>query len=161
MRATLEVAGRTHDLELERAPGGAWMVTVDGEAFQARLEPNGDGVLVRVGERTLHLRLAPGHAVVERRPVPFRILGVELAAAAAGKAGGHVTHVRPPMNGKLERLLVKTGEAVAKGDVLFVLEAMKMQNEVRAPVAGRVAAIHLAAGATVEPRQVVLDLEPA
>ena len=160
MRAALEVAGRTHEVELERAADGSWTVLVDGESFTARLEPNGDGVLVRVDGRTLHLRIGPGQALVERQPVAFRILGVELAsAAAAGKAGGHVLHVRPPMNGKLERILVTPGQQVAKGDVLFVLEAMKMQNEVRAPVAGRVAAIHLAAGATVEPRQAVLDLQ--
>jgi pyruvate carboxylase subunit B len=62
------------------------------------------------------------------------------------------------MNGKVERILVKAGQAVAKGDVLFVLEAMKMQNEVRSPVAGTVQAVHAAAGAVVEPSQVLVEI---
>ena len=77
----------------------------------------------------------------------------------AARGASPLTLVRPPMNGKLERILVQEGQQVAKGDVLFVLEAMKMHNEVKASSAGQVAAIHLVVGATVEPRQVVLDLK--
>ena len=65
------------------------------------------------------------------------------------------------MTGKLDSFRVEVGQAVAKGDVLFVLEAMKMLNEVRAPAAGTVTAIHLKPGATLETSQVVLELGPA
>lgn len=160
MDVTLDVAGQTHDLRLTKAKGG-WSVEVDGETFEARLDRNGSGVLVRIGDRTLHVTLGRAReAAIDGRPVAYRVQAVA-GSALPGKAGpAHATHVRPPMNGKLERILVKQGEEVAKGDVLFVLEAMKMHNEVKAPVAGRVAALHLQVGATVEPRQVVLDLEP-
>lgn len=160
MDAALEVGGTTHDLRLTKGKGG-WSVEVDGETFEARLDRNGAGLLVRIGERTLHVTLGrAGEAVVDGKPIAYRVQTVT-GSALPGKAGpAHATHVRPPMNGKLERILVKQGQQVAKGDVLFVLEAMKMHNEVKAPVAGRVAALHLQVGATVEPRQVVLDLEP-
>ncbi|MEK6975503.1 MAG: biotin/lipoyl-containing protein [Candidatus Thermoplasmatota archaeon] len=160
MDATLDVDGRAHDVRLAKGKSG-WSVEVDGDAFEARLDRNGSGVLVRIGDRTLHVSLGrPGEAVVDGKPIAYRVQTVS-GSAVPGKAGpAHATHVRPPMNGKLERILVKPGQEIAKGDVLFVLEAMKMHNEVKAPVAGKVAAIHLQAGATVEPRQIVLDLEP-
>lgn len=160
MEVTLEVEGQAHDLRLTKAKGG-WSVEVDGEAFEARLDRNGSGVLVRIGDRTVHVTLArPGEAAVDGKPTAYRVQSVT-GSAIPGKAGpAHATHVRPPMNGKLERILVHPGQQVAKGDVLFVLEAMKMHNEVKAPVAGKVAAVHLTVGTTVEPRQVVLDLEP-
>jgi biotin carboxyl carrier protein len=160
MDATLDVGGQAHDLRLTKGKGG-WSVEVDGDAFEARLDGNGSGTLVRIGDRTLHVELVgAGEARIDGKTVRYRIGGVT-GSALPGKAGAtHATHVRPPMNGKLERLLVAPGQQVAKGDVLFVLEAMKMHNEVKAPVAGKVAAVHLQAGATVEPRQVVLDLEP-
>jgi biotin carboxyl carrier protein len=161
MDATMEVDGRAHDLRLVKGKAG-WTVDVDGEAFEARLDRNGSGVLVRIGDRTLHVMLSrPGEASIDGKPTAYRVQAVS-GSALPGKAGAaHATHVRPPMNGKIERILVGPGQQVAKGDVLFVLEAMKMHNEVKAPMAGRVSAIHLQPGAIVEPRQVVLDLEPA
>lgn len=160
MDATIEVGGTAHDLRLTKGKAG-WSVDVDGEAFEGRLDRNGSGVLVRIGDRTLHISLGrPGEATIDGKAVTYRVQTVT-GSAVPGKAGlTHATHVRPPMNGKLERILVEQGQEVAKGDVLFVLEAMKMHNEVKAPVAGRVATLHLQAGSTVEPRQVVLDLEP-
>ena len=161
MDVTLDLAGATHDLHLARRKGG-YDVQAGGETLAADLQRNGSGVLVRIGDRTVHVELVrPGEARVDGKPVAYRIQSVTGSATEGPAAKAHGTHVRPPMNGKLTSINVKVGQAVAKGDVLFVLEAMKMHNEVKAPVAGKVAAVHLQAGATVEPRQVVLDLEPA
>lgn len=160
MRTLLEVNGIPHEVTLTRQ-GDAWQVDVDGDVYTVRPERNGAGLLLRVGDRTLHVDLAgPGTARVEGQAVHYRIHEVTGSASALASGPARATPVRPPMNGKLDRVLVKPGQEVAKGEVLFILEAMKMHNEVKAPVAGRVAAVHLAAGATVEPRQVVLDLEP-
>lgn len=160
MRTTIDVNGTTHDLTLQKVKGG-WQIDVDGDTFTLLLDRNGSGTLVRVGERTLHVELAgPGRARVDGEPVAYRIQAVSGTLLQGATGPARATHVRPPMNGKLERFAVATGAIVAKGDVLYVLEAMKMHNEVRAPVAGRVGAIHVAVGAVVEPRQIILDLEP-
>lgn len=159
VRATLELDGRAFEVGLTPM-GDRWNVDVDGEAFDVRLAPNGIGCQLTVGKRVLHIQLGERDARIDGAATPYRILAVTGAGAVGTKAASHTTHVRPPMNGKLERLAVAVGQTVAKGDVLFVLEAMKMQNEVRSPAAGRVAAIHLQAGATVEPKHVVLDIEP-
>ncbi len=160
MDVTLELDGAPFDLGLAKAKGG-WAVEAGGEGLHARLERNGAGLLVRVGDRTLHVELAKdGTARIDGKPVAYRIVSVTGTAVAGAAGAHHTTHVRPPMNGKLESIRVQAGQKVAKGDVLFVLEAMKMHNEVKAPVAGVVKAVHLQPGATVEPKQVVLDLDP-
>ena len=53
------------------------------------------------------------------------------------------------MPGTILEVRVSNGQAVKEGDVLFILEAMKMENEILAPVAGKVAAVSVAKGATV------------
>lgn len=158
MRATIEAGGRAHEVSVDRKAG---TVTVDGQAFKVRLQRNSAGVIVDVDGKPLHVTLGDGSATIEGSEVRWRVAELSLAGSAEGAGGGHGARVRPPMNGKVERLLVQPGQAVQKGDVLFVLEAMKMHNEVRSPVAGKVTAVHAAAGAAVEPSQVVVEVSPA
>ena len=158
MRATLEVDGAVHEIALDRKAG---TVTVDGEPFAAALERNGAGLVVIVAGQRLHVRLGAGSAEVEGQSLSWRVTAVSQADGPEGAQAAHGARVKPPMNGKLERMLVKLGQVVAKGDLLFVLEAMKMQNEVRSPVAGRVTAIHGQVGAAVEPSQVLVEIGPA
>ena len=70
------------------------------------------------------------------------------AAPVAAPAGGET--VLSPMPGNILSVAVKAGDAVKKGDLLLVLEAMKMENEILAPCDGTVASVAVAAGATVE-----------
>ena len=78
------------------------------------------------------------------------------APKAAGKAGSVV--VKAPMPGNINKVNVKPGDAVKKGDVLIVLEAMKMENDVCAPEDGTVASVEVAKGATVETDAVLVTL---
>lgn len=74
------------------------------------------------------------------------------AAAAARKGGGGATDkvVKAPMPGRVVRLLVSAGAEVAAGTTLCVIEAMKMENEVKAKAACKVLDVHVSEGATVE-----------
>ena len=78
------------------------------------------------------------------------------APKAAGKAGA--VAVKAPMPGNIIKVNVKPGDAVKKGDVLVVLEAMKMENDVCAPEDGTVASVEVAKGATVETDAVLVTL---
>jgi len=62
------------------------------------------------------------------------------------------------MPGKILKVNVTAGQAVKKGDVLVVLEAMKMENEIQAPQDGTVASVDTSAGATVESGDVLVSL---
>ncbi|MFA5944498.1 MAG: biotin/lipoyl-containing protein [Candidatus Thermoplasmatota archaeon] len=158
MRVTLEVDGTSHEVAIDRKAG---TVTVDGEPFTAALERNGAGTVAVVAGQRLHVRLGAGSAEIEGDLLAWRVTALSAADGPDGAQAAHGARVKPPMNGKLERMLAKVGQVVAKGDILFVLEAMKMQNEVRSPVAGRVTAVHGHVGGAVEPSQVLVEIGPA
>ena len=142
MKFTLEIDGVAYEVAIDRK---ARTVTVDGERFPL------DGKAVRL--------LQDGCADVAGREVVYSVRDLQVAGITGATARGP-SKVKPPMTGKLESIKVSVGQAVAKGDVLFVLEAMKMHNEVRSPAAGKVTAIHLNAGTTLETNQVVLEIQP-
>jgi biotin carboxyl carrier protein len=78
------------------------------------------------------------------------------AEPQAPVVGGTV--VLPPMPGRVVEIRVREGEKVAKGHVLLVLEAMKMRNEVLAPVAGTVTALKVQVGSNVRAREPMVVL---
>ena len=157
-RATFEVDGAPHEVAIDRKAG---TVTVDGQTYKVALERNGAGLVIHVGDRRLHVRLGDGTAEVEGEALAWRVTGIGSAAGGAGGAAATGARVKPPMNGKLDRMIAKVGQTVAKGDILFVLEAMKMQNEVRSPMAGVVTAVHGQVGGAVEPSQVLVEIAPS
>ncbi len=79
-------------------------------------------------------------------------------SAAAGGASGPAPLVAP-MPGLVVRVNVAVGDAVAAGQGLVVMEAMKMENELRAPAGGTVRAVHAAPGAAVNKGAVLVELE--
>ncbi len=82
-------------------------------------------------------------------PAPAPVAAPAPAAApVAAPAGGET--VSAPMPGNILAVNVTAGQAVKKGDVLMVLEAMKMENEIMSPVDGTVASVAVTKGATVE-----------
>lgn len=78
------------------------------------------------------------------------------APKATGSAGA--VAIKAPMPGNIIKVNFKVGEAVKKGDVLVVLEAMKMENDVCAPQDGVVASVEVSQGATVETDAVLVTL---
>ena len=79
-------------------------------------------------------------------------------APAAAPAAAGATTVSAPMPGNILKVNVSAGQAVKKGDVLMILEAMKMENEICAPADGTVASVNVNSGATVESGAVLCTL---
>ena len=81
---------------------------------------------------------------------------VAAAPVASAPAGGEA--IKAPMPGTILKVNVSNGQAVKKGDVLFILEAMKMENEIMAPCDGTVSSVSVANGASVESGTVLCAL---
>lgn len=126
---------------------------------------------VRLNGRELHVDDRPGHLLLGTRSVAYQVVrnpdGTPRAVVLLGKVipvrylregqsrqrreGASDGTVKAPMNGVVVRMLAHAGEAVKAGQVVLVLEAMKMENEVAAPVAGRLTEVAVQAGQTVNP----------
>jgi glutaconyl-CoA decarboxylase len=140
---------------------------LDGVTYRVEVERHGDQLTVsREGERyTLSLLdEAPAASAVTAGPqAPSRALAAETPrapetartatavkpdAAKPGEAG--VGLLRAPMTGLVKEVKVAAGSRVAKGEVVLVMEAMKMDVEVSAPASGVVAEVNVSAGQNVE-----------
>lgn len=128
---------------LEVEPG-IYSVLLDGRSFEVRMEPTPGGQIAAVEG----LRLAV--EVEDPRRLRHR---------AAGVFGEGRAKVTAPMPGKVVRLLAAEGDQVEAGQGLLVVEAMKMQNEVKSPKAGRVAALSVQAGGAVAAGDVLAVIE--
>jgi biotin carboxyl carrier protein len=166
MRYHVTLGERT--IEVELAPEG---VRVDGRVIAAQMEavPDGpirslllDGASHRIVARALErgrwdLQLGGRRFVVEVVDERTRRIR-EMISAGSGPTGPKP--VRAPMPGMVVRVEVAVGDLVQPGQGLVIVEAMKMENELRAETAGRVTAIRVAAGEPVERDQVLIDLAP-
>lgn len=93
------------------------------------------------------------YTVADETDLAIARLGFSNAASEADR------NVHAPMPGLVFDLLVEVGQEVAEGEALVILEAMKMENVLRAAGAGRVTAVHVARGEAVEKRQLLLEIE--
>jgi biotin carboxyl carrier protein len=80
------------------------------------------------------------------------------AAAGGGVAEGGEFHLKAPMPGLVVSVLVEEGQEVKKGQVMLILESMKMQNELKAPRDGVIGRVRVKAGESVEQKQSMLSL---
>lgn len=117
-----------------------YKVTLNDRVYEVEVE---QGEAMLVDEYELKAPAAAAPAAPAAVPV-----AAAAAAPAAGLAAGEV--IKSPMPGNILRINVSQGQQVAEGDVLIVLEAMKMENEIVATKSGAVAQILTAKGAVVE-----------
>ena len=120
-----------------------YQVKVDGKVFEVEVEKVGGGYQSLT---PASLTAAPVAAPVAPQAAPAPAAPVQAAAPAASGGAGDVIS---PMPGTVLRLNVNNGDTVASGDVILILEAMKMENEIVAPCAGKVT-LKVTAGETVD-----------
>ncbi len=161
MRYAFSIAGRTHHVTLEEHASGPKYV-VDGTTFEPKVKVVGPGRYhVTVDGKSFEFNVHNGLVSEGPRPLDLEVRRArpELVRKNAGgrKADGRI---KPPMPGKIVEVKVKEGQEVAEGDVLVVLEAMKMQNDLKSPIAGTVHRIHVQDGANVEATAVLLEITP-
>ena len=142
MRYVVKVNGKEYDVEVEKL-GGPYASLSRSTAYV-------QGVPVAVAPVA---PVAPAPAPVAPAPAP----APAPTPAAPASSGG--VEVVSPMPGKVFKLVAKPGEQVAEGQVVMILEAMKMENEIVAPQAGTVDAILVKEGDLVETDTVLATLK--
>jgi biotin carboxyl carrier protein len=144
-------------VDVKELPSGALEVRIGEELVDVDVVALGSQLSVRIDGRVVDLTtegtppelgaIASGHRSY------VRVESERLRAAEAAKKGVHggaEKIVKSPMPGRIVKLLVKPGDEVEAGRPLLVVEAMKMENEIKARAAGTVADVHVAVGDAVE-----------
>ena len=127
-----------------------YTVTVNGTAYEVTVESVSGGRMASAPvARTASAPVARAAAPVAA-PAP-----AAAPAAAAPVAAGSGETVSSPMPGTILDVRVAAGQAVKSGDILFILEAMKMENEIFAPCDGTVSSVAVTKGAAVNPGDVL------
>ena len=159
MKLRAEVNERECDVTLE-VTGHAVLADVDGRTYQLEVHQSGnDGYLIFENEKIFECRVNPHHG--SRDVFDVTLKGKTQAVTISDPRRLRTdedsdrhhhgsAEVTAPMPGKVVRVLVQVGEQVEAGAGLIVVEAMKMQNEMKSPRAGGVVSINVAEGDTVE-----------
>lgn len=146
-RVTIRRGETVLEADVEKVADGTISFLIGGRSYLARVGRAETRVLVSLGGETVVIQ-RPGHE-------PARS-GRDEEPGQKGK-----TIVRAPMPGKVIKLAVAEGEAVRKNQTLAIVEAMKMENEIKSPSTARVRKIFVAAGDLVDSDRPLIELEPA
>ncbi len=160
------------------------VVTIEDRTFEVEVDlaqTNGHDIVVKVDGEPVRVRVPDREAPVEQmewivvddRPYEItfdRDLGwirsqsrnfkLEVRDAQSGVARpqSRDSRVKAPIPGQITQVLVCAGQQVGAGDPIMMLEAMKMENEIRSPRSGTVRVVHVAPGATVSLNQVLAEI---
>ena len=130
--------------QLAEVEPGVYSVLIDGRSYEAHAEPGADGAWITIRGRRFHVSIADPRRWTAKR---------------AGALGQERENILAPMPGKVVRVLVEPGDTVKAGQGVIVIEAMKMQNEMKARRGGRVAAVPVREGETVGAGAILATIE--
>lgn len=129
-----------------------YIVTLNGKKYEVEVE-KGNATAVYVGKAEEMTAAAPK---AEAAPAAAKAPAAAPAPAAPAGAGDPI---KSPMPGTILDVRVTQGQTVKEGDILFILEAMKMENEIVAPKDGTITSVTVAKGASIQTDQVLATLQ--
>jgi biotin carboxyl carrier protein len=132
-----EIGGKSYQVEVEAEPGHVFKVKVDGKELQVEL-------------KSVHYDQAA--------PASETPLVVRQQISAGSEIAGLLT-IRAPIPGEVKKVAVKLGEVIGEGDMVVVIEAMKMENNIVSSAAGKVKEILVKEGQNVKLNQALVSLE--
>jgi biotin carboxyl carrier protein len=142
----VSVGGVVRDIDVREVEPGVWSLVEGGRQTIAQV----DGVAPKL---VVEISAGGDQVVIPLEVAPARSASVASLVQRKGAAADGPVALRSPMPGRVVKILVKVGERVAAGQAAVVVEAMKMENELRAARAGIVRELRCAEGATVEAGQ--------
>ena len=132
-----------------------YKVTLNGKVYEVEVE-KGEAVIQAEYEAALPAA-APAAPVAVPAPVQAQAPAAPAASAPAASAGAGT--VLSPLPGNINEIRFSAGQTVKAGDVVIILEAMKMENEIVAPKAGTLSKIHVQKGAVVNTGDPLFDVD--
>lgn len=159
----IEAGGRVHKVSVDGGQGTVTM-TIDGEAIAVDVRPTADGYSLLVDGRVIDAAITSG---ASRGDLVVHLPSVSVPVSIdANRRRGRATHsaegeqrIVAPMPGRVLRVLVAAGDTVELRQPVVVIEAMKMENELRAPKAGTVKEVAVDAGTSVEAGRLLVVIE--
>lgn len=143
----VSINGRVQEVDFESISGQpVYSLIIDGKSYESYVYETEEGWQVLTRGRQYNL------TVEDEREKRLR------AAAGSGVAESGEYHLKAPMPGLVVSIPLGEGDKVEKGQVVVILESMKMQNELKSPKAGTVGRIRVKQGETVEQRQALLSI---
>jgi len=141
------INGKTYEVDFESVSGQpVYSLIVDGKSHESYVQQGDDNWQV-----LLRGRLYPV-TVEDEREKRLR------AAAGGGIAESGEFHLKAPMPGLVVAIPVEEGQEIKKGQVILILESMKMQNELKSPRDGTIGRIRVKTGESVEQKQTLLSV---
>ncbi|MEL0336220.1 MAG: biotin/lipoyl-containing protein [Euryarchaeota archaeon] len=124
-------------------------VKVDGEEYEVELEKQERVWNVNIEGQSFRIEIEGGSV--------GDMAGNKRKKKGRGKKSGTISSTIP---GKIVSIAVEEGDIVAEGDVVMILEAMKMQNEIQAPLSGNVTAVNCKPGDSIEANSPLIVIQP-
>ena len=168
MKLQAELGDKQHQIELTR-DGEMVSAVIDGATYDVEVsEPEPNVYLIKKEGKIYEAYVAPtdrldqpkkvtirGHEIQVRIFDPKRLRGL----TGTGEHADGLAEIKTAMPGKVVRILLEAGATVQKGDGVLVVEAMKMQNELKSSKAGTVKEIRVTEGDTVSPGDILATIE--
>ncbi len=150
-RAVVEVDGRHYDIEVRKVGSGEYLLINGSNLYRCRVE----------SKRISGFEGESFAAVVRGRSYDISVIDPKRLRSGQSSGAHHTgaAEIVSPMPGKIVRVLVEAGSHVEAGAGVIVVEAMKMQNEMKAPKAGMVVSIKVDEGATVNAGDILAVIE--
>lgn len=140
------VDGRSYELEATEPEPNVFLLKHEGKIYEVSVSPDATGTShVRIGDNEFDITVHD----------PKRLRG----SGSGHEHGEGLAEIKTAMPGKVVRVLVEPGAEVKKGDGIIVVEAMKMQNEMKSPKDGVVKEIRSSEGSTVNAGDVLAIIE--
>ena len=148
MKYTVKIADKTYEVEVENVYTRPIIARVDGQTFEVMPE---NGV-------QLDSEKEAGGAISIAEKSDSGLKPLPAASPTSNQALSGKT-LTSPLPGTVIEVFVKKGDTVEAGQVLLIIEAMKMKNSIRSPREGKIAAVMASAGQTVTHKQALLEFE--
>lgn len=141
----IKVNGESRDVDFLNLGGALYSVITQNKSLEVVIEDEDDKIAVLMGGRLYETQVLDERAL--------------LMAQRRGGLGGGSGEVHSPMPGMIVKVVVVVGQEVTQGQTVVILESMKMQNELKAPIDGTVKAVHVEGSQTVDKNTLLIEID--